>query len=329
MKYNFEQEDTDCPMGCSRNDQVIISGYDRIYNLPGNFKVVKCKTCGLVRTNPRPDLSSIGVYYPDNYGPYASLSPEKLESDFLVKSEFFDFSSYPKIFIKQTRKVFLNFHTTTLPNLKPGRLLEIGCASGTFLHEMASQGWKVEGVEFSQEAARKAKEMGYKVYEGQLEAISEIKGSFDLIVGWMVIEHLHNPIIGLRKLKEYATEDAWLVISVPNIDSFEFKIFKDKWYDLHLPNHLYHFRRETLERLLLAGGWKIEKVFYQRVLTSIIPSIGYILEEKGFKEMSINLKRFSEQSGPLISIFLYPIALLMSLFGKTGRMTVWARKSTS
>src|SRR3546814_15425149 len=49
------------------------------------------------------------------------------------------------------------------PAATPGRLLELGCASGNFLHRMARAGWEVEGIEPSAHAAHQAMEAGYKV----------------------------------------------------------------------------------------------------------------------------------------------------------------------
>ena len=63
-------ENVTCPLGCSKSDEVILTGCDLLHDLPGEFTVVKCRTCGLMRTNPRPTSDTIGFYYPDNYGPY-------------------------------------------------------------------------------------------------------------------------------------------------------------------------------------------------------------------------------------------------------------------
>ncbi|MEJ7619026.1 MAG: hypothetical protein WKF30_19070 [Pyrinomonadaceae bacterium] len=65
-------EDRACPLGCAPDDELLFSGRDRLHDLPGIFQVVKCRACGLMRTNPRPTPETIGFYYPENYGPYQS-----------------------------------------------------------------------------------------------------------------------------------------------------------------------------------------------------------------------------------------------------------------
>lgn len=311
-------EDALCPLGCTKNDEVILTGRDRIHGLPGEFTVVKCRSCGLMRTNPRPTPESIGYYYPDDYGPYLGtlVKPAKSKSIFDIKRV-----------LRPLKNHVFNFNTQRLPRIAPGRLLEVGCASGAFLHQMSKQGWQVQGIEFSDKAAQAAAKLGYPVHSGSLETAPKLEKSFDLIVGWMVMEHLHDPIAGLKKLRECAKPGAWLVLSVPNAESLSFRLFKEKWYDLHLPNHLYHFTPETLGLVLQAGGWKLERVYHQRVLSNLVASSGYALQDRGFVRLGKSFINFPVYAGPRLTVLLYPIAWLLALFGQTGRMTVWARKT--
>lgn len=308
-------EDVSCPLGCSKTDEVVFTGHDLLHDLPGEYTVVKCRTCGLMRTNPRPTPDTIGFYYPDDYGPYVESRVQRARP----KS-----ASWIKKLLRPLFNRVFNFNMTNLPTMAPGRMLEIGCASGAFLHHMAGQGWQVQGIEFSEKAAQAAAQLGYRVHAGPLETAPQPDESFDLIVGWMVLEHLHDPIGGLQKLREWAKSGAWLALSVPNAGSLEFRLFKEKLYALHLPNHLYHFTPRTIEKLLQAGGWSLEKVFHQRTLNNFIGSVGYVLRDKGYVKLGQKFIDFPEQASRWIYA-LYPLAWLLSVFGQTGRMTVWAR----
>src|SRR5262249_24375450 len=136
-----------------------------------------------------------------------------------------------------------------LPPLRPGKLLEIGCASGSFLHKMHRLGWQVEGIELSKSAAEYAQSWRYPVQTGVLESLTSSINHYDLIVGWQVLEHLHDPLSSLRKLNTWSKPGGWLVLSMPDAGALEFKIFKEAWYALSLPTHLYHFTTATLGRL--------------------------------------------------------------------------------
>lgn len=312
---NVMLENVSCPIGCIKNDEVVLTGRDLIHDLPGEFNVVKCRTCGLMRTTPRPTPETIGFYYPDDYGPYIGTQIRQAKPGFSLK----------ELLISLLKRV-LQSNTQRLPSLAPGRMLEIGCASGAFLHRMADQGWQVQGIEFSEKAAQEAAQHGYHVHAGPLETAPPPDAPFDLIVGWMVLEHLHDPIGGLQKLREWAKPGAWLVLSIPNANSLEFRLFKENWYALHLPNHLYHFTPETIRQVLQAGGWTLEKVHHQRGLTNLIASTGYLLRDKGYIRSGQKLVDSCTQGGRW-SYVLYPLAWLFSVFGQTGRMTVWARMS--
>jgi hypothetical protein len=59
-----------CPICVKLYDQIILTGRGHLHNLPGEFTVVRCRSCSLMRTNPLPIPEKIGFYYPDDYGPY-------------------------------------------------------------------------------------------------------------------------------------------------------------------------------------------------------------------------------------------------------------------
>jgi 2-polyprenyl-3-methyl-5-hydroxy-6-metoxy-1,4-benzoquinol methylase len=311
---SVRMEDIACPNSCPKEDEIILSGFDRINNLPGQFDVVKCRTCGLMRTNPRPTSDTIGFYYPEDYGPYIGTQVRQAETK----------TGFKKILKPLIGRIFNN-KSQEVPRIIIGRMVEIGCASGAFLHKMASQGWLVEGVEFNEKAAQNARRLGYKVHVGPLESAPMPSHPVDLIVGWMVLEHLHNPIECLKKLYKWSNTGAWLVLSVPNASAFEFSIFKGYWYDLHLPNHLYHFTPQTLAQVLEAGGWKLEKIHHQRSIINLIVSMSYVLDSKSLPRLGKWLHDLAFQGGKWFYL-LFPVAWVLSILGKTGRMTVWARK---
>lgn len=315
-----ELEKSNCPLGCCCDDEFVLVGRDMLHGLPGEFTVVRCSSCGLMRTDPRPTKETIGYYYPPNYGPYVGSKVAKRTADkhegLLEKS-------------KLVLRRLMDSRATLLPKIKPGRMLEVGCASGSFLHKMSNDGWEVSGIEFSVEASDAARALGYSVHTGPLETAPVPVEKFDLVVGWMVFEHLHEPIECLRKLSDWVRPSGWLVFSVPNAESYEFRIFKDKWYGLHLPNHLYHYTPNSIEKMLDATGWRLEKVYHQRVITNLIVGCGYVLRDYGFRNIGNKFIDFPKASG-IWHYILFPLSWILSLFGQTGRMTIHAsRKSVS
>lgn len=307
-------EDEACPL-CHTNDtHHVLTGRDLINGMPGDFHVVKCKSCNLMRTNPRPSKSGIAHYYPDNYGPYRNTKI-KVNNDTSTKY---------RRFRTGIKNILFNSKTNYIPKCSPGRLLEIGCASGSFLHEMALAGWRVQGIEFSRKAAAEVEKMGYQVFTGSLENAPRPKEPFDMIVGWMVFEHLHNPITDLVKLREWSTPDTWLVISVPNASDLQLELFGNSWHDLHLPNHLFHFTPQTLGKVLSASGWKIHSIHHQRTVNNLIVSTGNLMIKKGYHVLGKSLIKLPSKLGKL-RYLLHPLGWILGQLGQTGRMTIWAR----
>jgi 2-polyprenyl-3-methyl-5-hydroxy-6-metoxy-1,4-benzoquinol methylase len=310
-------ESRPCPLGCPSNDEPVLVGRDRIHNLPGEFLVVRCRVCGLMRTDPRPTPETIGFYYPDTYGPYQNTRVSEVSDAQQPRWERL---------LRQLATRLIELNIDRVPRLQPGRMLEIGCASGAFLHRMAGEGWQVEGIEFGETAADSARSLGHPVYTGTLESAPDPEHRYDLIVGWMVLEHLHDPVRALQKLHSWIRPGGWLAISVPNAGSFEFSIFKNAWFALQLPNHLYHYTPETLAKVLEMGHWNVEKIFHQRDVGNLVNSFGYAMADRklfpGFAEKLIAFPR----PGGKMKFVLLPLAYLMSIFGQTGRMTIWAKR---
>lgn len=309
-------ETVKCPLGCQGGDSYVLTGRDLLHDLPGRFDVLRCRGCGLMRTSPRPTADSIGAYYPADYGPYKGTRVESLRQDA---------TSIKARLVALAKKVF-DTKAHALPPAPVGRMLEIGCASGSFLHEMAAKGWQVEGIEFSPEAAASARALGHKVETGAVESIEKPPATYDLIVGWMVLEHLHEPLASLTKLQGWAKPGAWLALSVPDAGALEFKVFRHRWYALQLPTHLFHFDRDSIERVLDRSGWEFVSVHRHRSVSNLVASAGYWVRDNVSRHVGEKLIRYPEAAGRVGALLTFLPALVLGALGQTGRMTIWARR---
>jgi len=307
-------EECNCPLGCAKDDREILRGFDRINGIPGEFTVVRCNQCELMRTNPRPTPETIGAYYPSDYGPYLGT---------IAKSK----TATPSRLASFAKK-FIDFRCDTIPDIKPGYALEFGCASGSYLQKLAASGWTAEGVEFSPSAAGRARDLGFKVHVGAIETVSLPASKFGLVVGWMVLEHLHQPVTVLKCLHAATTKGAWLAISVPNCAAPSFTTFLGNWFPLHLPNHLFHFTPDSLRKVLDAGGWEIKRCMQQRIMVDWMLSSALarlsLYPESRWARFVLGLP--TGRAGLWLNLFLYPFALIASSLGAGTRMTVWAQR---
>ncbi|RZS47546.1 methyltransferase family protein [Sphaerotilus mobilis] len=312
LPESVELEDRPCPLGCAPSDVAVLSGCDRIHGLPGRFNVVCCGQCGLTRTNPRPTASTIGAYYPADYAPYLAVDtrPGRPKDKFRHRLR----SRLTRFWGRDTRR---------LPAILPGHMLEVGCASGNYLREMKPKGWTVEGIEFSDHAAAQARETGLHVQTSSIEGASEPQMRPDLIAAWMVLEHLHEPIAALRKLRGWIKDDGYLVGAVPDFDAFDRRIFGTYWYALHLPAHLYHYNQETLKAVLAQGGWELIKTRWQTNELNLLRTVEYKLIDAHSKRRLAMLRWFN--SSRVMRKARRWLGWLLGVTHQSGRMEFWAR----
>lgn len=305
---NVKLEDVVCPLGCQKNDEIVLNGRDRLHDLPGEFTVVKCRSCGLMRTNPRPTADTIGFYYPAAYGPYQSLEPVAAKTS---------------IGFKGWLRKLLGLNARAMPPIAAGHLLEIGCASGAYMELMRREGWVVEGIEFSDSAAQCARKDGLTVQVATVESALAPAQPVDVVAAWMVLEHLHQPVNALTKLLTWVKPNGYLIASIPDAGSLIHRQFADKRYDLHLPNHLYHFTPKTIASVLEAAGWRLTRIFWQRNCNTLLWSTEYLAREKKWSrvEHTVRWLRTAKKAGELRIL----LGWLLGVTRQSGRMEIWAQ----
>lgn len=197
--------------------------------------VVKCKRCDLIYTNPRLSNDDTVEHYSEDY--------------------FQSWFKSSRIDIKKRFRKRLN----EINKLKArGKLLDIGCGPGFFLDMAKKEGWDTSGVEYSAFASDYAnRELGLKVFSGELQEDTFGEKSFDVITMWHVLEHSKKPGVLLGLASSLLRDDGLLALEVPNSGSFILTLLKGKWDLLAPKEHLFYFTPRTLELFFNSAGLKI------------------------------------------------------------------------
>ena len=141
---------------------------------------------------------------------------------------------------------------------RPGRLLEIGCATGFLLEAARRRGWKVTGTDISAFAAKYAeKEFGVEVRVGTIPGLDMPKGSFDAVMALEYIEHVPDPVETLRAVRQWIREDGVLMMSTPNAGSWTARRHPDRFDGYLERRHLVYFTRSTMKLLLERSGFSL------------------------------------------------------------------------
>jgi len=201
-----------------------------------------------------------------------------------------------------------------LPWRGGGRLLDIGCGSGTYLTRMRTMGWDASGVEPNDDACQSAIAAGHKVFCGQLLDAAWPSDYFDAISLWDTLEHIHNPEQVLEECHRILKTDGILAVNVPNFGSIYARIFRDKWLMFTAPIHYYHYTPSTLELLLSKCGFRIIKLEYPIGQAGIAESLVNYIQSTGHKPSIIRGRPFD--------VFLR----LLDRVAPHGHILVWTSK---
>jgi len=235
-----------CPV-CSATDihEVLIV---KDFSVSGKtFPVFHCNLCTARFTQDIPGETEIGAYYQsENYISHTDTREGLINKLYhLVRNRT----------LKGKRKL-----VEKVSGGANGSVLDYGCGTGAFLHEMQTAGWKITGLEPDIKARDLARKLnGSDIFPPDYVASIADK-QFDIITLWHVLEHVHRLHPTLKQLNRVMKQGASIFIAVPNYTSNDAKAYGTAWAAWDVPRHLYHFSPESIKKLLAANGFKLTAI---------------------------------------------------------------------
>src|SRR5207302_5160945 len=136
-----EWEECTCPLCDGPRWSIVVEAPDPTPGSAGLwFAVVQCQDCGLCFTNPRPNLRSIGQFYPEQYHPHHARARRT--------------RWWRRLPLLRNRRHKAN---QAIAWHGQGRLLDFGCGCGEFLLRMHREGWQVTGLDVSAAAVARVR----------------------------------------------------------------------------------------------------------------------------------------------------------------------------
>jgi SAM-dependent methyltransferase len=262
-------EQTSCIVCGANRPEYLYSSFDRLCGTPGKFDIVTCSVCGFVYLNPRPPENDSIKLYPRQYYSFLKWNEEV---------------NFVRAFYRKIKwRALSRFNLTRFPGvpkfMEKGRILDFGCGSGEILGILKRVGWETYGIEINNEAAEYARSRDLKVYSQELKSIGFPDGHFDVIRISSVLEHLYDAPQILKEFHRILKNEGQLLVICPNFESFSSRLFKERWFHLDAPRHLYHFTPKSLSRFLNDHRFQIISI---RSCGSggILGSVDYLLNEK-------------------------------------------------
>lgn len=335
-------ETVSCDLCGSDESDVLIRQQDLLLTVTDEeFTIVRCRQCTMVYLNPRPSSSLIGTYYPTVYYPPVSAKPRSLSrqkgkklSDRMKRWVLEEYYGYPSVdpagLIRTLRRVllwpdkafreFMGRHP--LPWRGEGKVLDVGCGAGGNLKVLEKQGWNVSGIEISDVAAAHARALvSGAIHTGTLESAPFAPESFDLIFMNHSLEHFPSPVNGLLQVRRLLKDGGLLVLSVPNINSLEVKLFGWWWFGWDPPRHFYHFEKRTLFQALHQAGFQPSCYRTGTGALFLMASLDRFWKQQF--QSQVPLRKFVDR------IIARPLSLLAGHAGYGTEITVYAVKTIS
>ena len=149
----------------------------------------------------------------------------------------------------------------TLRAAAPGRrVLDVGCGTGDLVAALQEEGFAVEGVEPSDEAAAAGRARGLRIHTADLAGFARGGARFDALVMLNVLEHVPDPAGVLEQAHGLLADGGVLCVRVPN-DFSRIQLAAQRltgaapWW-IAVPDHVSYFDFASLQAILRGHGFE-------------------------------------------------------------------------
>jgi len=258
--------------------------------IPEYFNKVNCPICGDKKTKQILVLDNIRYHECDTC--HSVYTPDMLKDEILM--DMYSSGAYQEYFKKlvlqgqDLRKNTLELRKVRQLSSffsKPGKILDVGCGSGSFLKVCQEHGWDVYGIDPSDAAVKTAKEKyDLDITKGFFEDYkSDEKFNCIVILG---IEHLQDPYGSLKKAHELLEDGGVVFFEVPSADCYLLNYIKKYPFDvtryIESGRHYLFFSQQTINYICRSLGYELLHIDSNGldVDTIIFDDVGSELKEK-------------------------------------------------
>jgi SAM-dependent methyltransferase len=288
-----------------------ISLYPTVDIFGNHFTINRCLECKAFFLAPRPDETMLAMAYDDTY--------------YGEKEEKFSFPAIERL-LDQFRMGRAKRLGALLK--KGSHVLDIGCGNGKFLKYLLHFGdFRLHGIELEGNSARRAaRNPEIHLKTGAIAHGDFPSASIDAVTMFHVFEHLTEPAHTLDIIDEILKPGGIFMLSFPNIDSFQSKIFKGNWLHLDPPRHLLFFTPKDFIDLMEKRGYQLKKStwlsleqnpfgFIQSFLNTFIHKREVLFERlKGNTVYAPEYGTASVLLQKVLFLALFPVFVLTDLF---------------
>lgn len=210
------------------------------------IRIMACIQCGHIYNELTfTEIARLAKYYNEEYAP--------INIHALYKTGGMPGGDSPLAF-ERYGKLFDSIR----PYIREGyKILDVGCASGGFLHYLHKQGLRgLYGIDPTAKFINNIKvKTRYHISIGSADSIPFNDNTFDVLVIDNVIEHLVIPGKALKEARRVLTDDGILYVGAPDASNYQKANFEFLWF--LFKEHIQHFDVKHLELLAAREGFDL------------------------------------------------------------------------
>ncbi len=206
-----------------------------------HYRIVECKNCSLLRSDPLIDENELKQFYFDSECTYTDEN-----------------ENVP------LKKTYGNYFANMLKKYNVGKesFLDIGCSNGFMLEKALEFGFKkIMGIEPSTDAIDQASPtIKPFIVNGMFNDKMFEKDSFDLITFFQTFDHIAEPNIFLQNCFNILKDDGFILAINHNAKSFSARIMGEKSPIIDI-GHAYLYDLTTMKKVFEQNNFVVHNVF--------------------------------------------------------------------
>lgn len=216
------------------------SDHSRVCFEKQDREFLACCDCGLMWVDPLPTRDEVEARYRTAYssGEYAPFA-EAHDARSLISQHRLD---------------------RVLELSRPGRWLDVGCSTGSFVAAALGAGCAAEGLDISREAVEIARAAGLLAHHGRVEDFEPTQ-PYDAVTAFDVLEHSAEPRAFVKRLRGWLRPGGQLMLTLPDVSSIYPRFLMGRHWFYYWPDeHLFYFDPDTVTRLLAEEGFEVRRI---------------------------------------------------------------------
>ena len=257
-----------CPI-CNSQAKFWCQAPDYHYGNPGVWDVYRCSHCRHLFQYPAPREDQLFQFYPTSYYAYqppaTDFAPHGMRHRgvWLWLHYLKYFRGYHHLSVSRN-PILASFgyllsqrplHFDAPIFKRDGTVLDYGSGTGHAIAFAQYTGWKAEGIEINETAAKIGRKSGLRIDNGSIETLEERPERYNYIMSSHCVEHVADVSRLFRAFFKALKPGGVLAIDVPNGDAISVERFRAFSFYLGMPVHVNLFTPTSIRLLAHSTGF--------------------------------------------------------------------------